>query len=81
MNKNDIKDGFCIIDEKCTCGGSLRLHAQTFDRCNQRYYVDCSVCGDVSVWRDTPEDAIKAFREGVVPEYTVGNQTTDEDQD
>lgn len=61
-----VKDGIETCEDRCSCGGSLRLHAYTFDRYTdsrkQRYYVDCDKqCGKVGPWADTLDEAVEAF--------------------
>lgn len=61
-----VKDGIEKCEDRCTCGGTLRLHAYTFNRCSpfhmQRYYVDCDKgCGKVGPWMDSVDEAVAAF--------------------
>lgn len=61
-----IMDGIEKCEDKCPCGGSLRLHTYTFHRYDclrkQRHYVDCDRnCGRVGNWKDTPEEAVASF--------------------
>ena len=61
-----VKDGIEKCEDKCQCGGTLRLHAYTFNRHSpfhkQRYYVDCDrSCGKVGPWMDSIDEAVAAF--------------------
>lgn len=59
-------DGIELCDDKCACGGTLRLHAYTFSRCSpshkKRYYIDCDRhCGKVGDWADTIDEALASY--------------------
>lgn len=65
-NVRPAKDGIETCEDKCTCGGSLRLHTYTFDRYTsnrkRRYYIDCSNgCGRVGNWAYTLDEAVESF--------------------
>ena len=65
-NKVIPTDGIEVCEDKCKCGGQLRLHTYTFNRNKPtqqtKFYIDCdSMCGRVSEWHNSPEKAIEAF--------------------
>lgn len=65
------EDGIYGTDETCGCGSNLRLHVHTF-AAGRKYYVDCARCGNVSVWKTSPDEALKAFKDEVEPDLPDG---------
>lgn len=61
-----VENGIETCEDKCKCGGNLRLHTYIFGtkagKPEPKFYVDCGKCmATASCWKSTPTEAIQQF--------------------
>lgn len=60
-----VRNGIEDCEDKCKCGGNLRLHSHIFGALTgkpvPKFYVDCPKCAATSSWQATPSEAIAEF--------------------